>query len=327
MVLSPFCLIITIHKPINHLSVIKKTVSFYSGPGLRLAGILDAPDDYKRGKKRPGIILCHAGTGTKNTFLPEVSRWLVNKGYVVLRFDYRGFGESDGPRHRLIPFEQVEDIRNAITCMQLHPEVDSERIGLWGPSSGGANVSYTSGIDPRVKCMVSVSGMGDMGHWLKTIRRYWEWKEFLNILEDDRKQRVRTGTSALMVTSEIVVLSPTSGIDSLPKPKNPAAQQNELSLESVDAMIHFKPESVVDRIAPRAALWIYPEEDTVVPVEESQSMYYRAREPKKLVALKGFKHYELYHGKGFKQVMNHSTEWFDRYLGYIESSMKNRGTK
>ena len=293
---------------------IEKKVFFYSGPGLKLAGILDAPDAYKRGKKRPGIILCHAGTGTKETFLPEVSRWLVNKGYVVLRFDYRGFGESDGPRHRLIPFEQVEDIRNAITCMQQQAEVDGEHIGLWGPSSGGANVSYTSGIDSRVKCMVSVSGMGDMGRWLQAIRRYWEWKDFLKRLEDDRKQRVRTGTSARMVTSEIVLLSPSSGIESLPKPKNPAAQQNELSLESVEAMIHFKPEAVVDRIAPRAALWIYPEEDTVVPVEESQNMYYRAHEPKKLVALKGFKHYELYHGKGFKQVMNLSTEWFDHYL-------------
>ena len=292
----------------------EKTVSFYSGPGLKLSGILALPDNCRRGRKRPGIILCHAGTGTKETFLPEVSQWLVKKGYAVLRFDYRGFGQSDGPRHLLIPSEQVEDIRNAITCMQLQPEVDSERIGLWGPSSGGANVSYTSGIDPRVKCMVSVSGMGDMGRWLKTIRRYWEWKEFLKALEDDRKQRVRTGTSALMITSKIVLLSPTSGIESLPKPKNPAAQQNELSLESVDAMIHFKPESVVDRIAPRAALWIYPEDDTVVPVEESHSMYARAHEPRKLVALKGFKHYELYHGAGFKQVMNHSTEWFDYYL-------------
>ena len=132
----------------------------------------------------------------------------MKKGYAVLRFDYRGFGQSEGPKHRLIPSEQVEDIRNAITCMQQQAEVDGERIGLWGPSSGGANVSYTTGIDPRVKCMVSVSGMGDMGRWLKTIRRYWEWREFLNTLEDDRKQRVRTGTSALMVTSKIVLLSP-----------------------------------------------------------------------------------------------------------------------
>jgi len=292
----------------------ERLVSFYTGPGLKLSGILDLPDNCRRGTKRPGIILCHAGTGTKETFLPEVSRWLVKKGYAILRFDYRGFGQSEGPKHRLIPSEQVEDIRNAITCMQLQPEVDSELIGLWGPSSGGANVSYTSGIDPRVKCMVSISGMGDMGRWLKTIRRYWEWREFLNALETDRKQRVRTGTSALMVTSKIVLLSPTSGIESLPKPKNPAAQQNELSLESVEAMIHFKPESVVDRIAPRAALWIYPEEDTVVPIEESQSMYARAHEPRKIIALKKFKHYELYHGAGFKQVMSHSTEWFDRYL-------------
>jgi hypothetical protein len=292
----------------------ERSVSFYTGPGLKLSGILERPDTCRRGSKRPGIILCHAGTGTKETFLPEVSCWLVKKGYAVLRFDYRGFGQSEGPQHRLIPFEQVEDIRNAITCMQQQAEVDSERIGLWGPSSGGANVSYTTGVDSRVKCMVSVSGMGDMNRWLKTIRRYWEWREFLNVLETDRKQRVRTGTSALMVTSKIVLLSPTSGIESLPKPKNPAAQQNELSLESIDAMIHFKPETVVEGIAPRAALWIYAEQDTVVPIEESQNMYARAHEPRKLVALKGFKHYELYQGAGFKQVMTHSTEWFDYYL-------------
>jgi len=40
----------------------------------------------------------------------------------------------------------------------------------------------------------------------------------------------------------------------------------------------------------------------------------RARYPKQLIAIKEFKHYELYHGAGFRQVMSHTTEWFDRYL-------------
>jgi fermentation-respiration switch protein FrsA (DUF1100 family) len=103
-------------------------------------------------------------------------------------------------------------------------------------------------------------------------------------------------------------------MDTLPVPKNPAAQKNELSLESAEAMVHYRPESVVDRISPRAAMWIYTAEDTVVPIEESQSMYQNAREPKKLVTIKGLKHYELYHGPGFEQVMTNSTEWFDTYL-------------
>ena len=81
-----------------------RKISFYSGPGLRLAGVFEASDEAKE-FRRPGIVLCQAGTGTKDTFLPEVSKWLTEKGYAVMRFDYRGFGESDGPPFRLIPLE------------------------------------------------------------------------------------------------------------------------------------------------------------------------------------------------------------------------------
>jgi alpha-beta hydrolase superfamily lysophospholipase len=293
----------------------ERKVHFYSGPGLKLAGILELPDESGVSGKRPGIVVCHAGTGTKEIFMPEISKWLVARGYVVLRFDYRGFGESEGPECRLIPFEQVEDIRSAMSFMEQQDEVDEERIGLWGPSSGGANVSYTAGIDTRVKCMVSVSSMGDMGRWQRDSRRYWEWRDFLEMLDEDRKTRAITGKSRRVVTSEISLPAPRSGMDTLPAPKSPEVQKNELSLESVEAMIQFRPETVVDRISPRAAMWIYTAEDTVVPVSESRSMYRKAREPKKLVTIEGFKHYELYHGPGLEQVMTHSTEWFDAYLG------------
>jgi hypothetical protein len=291
----------------------ERKIFFYSSAGLKLSGIFEAPEKLNH-ETVPGIVLCQAGTGTKEALLPEVSQWLVKRGYAVLRFDYRGVGESEGPRCRMFPSEQVEDIRNGVSLIQQQGEVDGERIGLWGPSSGGANASYTAGIDSRVKCMVSVSGMGDMGRWLKTIRRYWEWRELLELLGKDRRNRVLTGTSRNVTTSEIILPVATSGMDTLPMPKNPAAQKNELTLESVEAMIQFKPETVVDKISPRAAMWIYTQEDTVVPVEESQSMYREAHEPKKIVAINGYKHYELYHGAGFEQVMKHSKEWFDRYL-------------
>ena len=79
-------------------------------------------------------------------------------------------------------------------------------------------------------------------------------------------------------------------------------------------MIQYRPETVVDRIFPRAAMWIYTPEDTVVPPEESKSMYQKAHEPKKLVSMEGFKHYELYHGAGFDIVMKNTLEWFADYL-------------
>jgi alpha/beta superfamily hydrolase len=291
--------------------VAERKVHFKNEQGLRLQGVLARPDKFGQ---KAGIVLCQAGTGTSEAFLPEVSARLVEKGYAVLRFNYQGVGSSEGSKCELMPMNQVEDIQNAITFMQQQEDVDSERIGLWGLSSGAANVSYTAGVDLRVKCMVSVSGIGDMGRWFKAMRRYWEWKEFLGCLEQDQKHFKDTGESKRVLTSEIVLPVPSSGMDTLPLPKNPAAQKNELTLASVRAMIDFKPERVVQSIAPRAAMWIYTTEDTVIPIEESQSMYQKADEPKKLIVLEGYKHYELYQGNGFEAVMNHSTGWFDAHL-------------
>jgi dipeptidyl aminopeptidase/acylaminoacyl peptidase len=57
--------------------------------------------------------------------------------------------------------EQTEDIRAAISYIVGEPGVDPERIGLWGTSYGGGLVIWTTGNDPRVKCVAAqVPGMG-----------------------------------------------------------------------------------------------------------------------------------------------------------------------
>lgn len=296
----------------------ERKVQYYSGPGFKLAGIIEVPSDYKEGKKRPGIILCQGPAGLKENLMPEVSKWLVGRGYVVLRFDYRGFGESEGPPRRLIPLEQVEDIRSGITLIQQQTEVDSSRIGLMGFSCvGGANVSYTAGIDTRVKCMVSVSGFGDGQRWMKSIRRYWEWQEWLRKLDEDRVNRALTGKSRYVELKEIIVRDPESeeaAIKAMEMYPELKAVSDVVSSDSAEAIINFRPETVVDKISPRAAIWIYPGNDTIVPIEESQSMYRKAGEPKKLVVLEGEVHHALYEGPGFELMMAHSMGEFDSYL-------------
>ncbi|MCL6588986.1 MAG: alpha/beta hydrolase [Firmicutes bacterium] len=61
-------------------------------------------------------------------------------GFAALTFDYQSFGASEGERGRLNPAEQIIDIRSFITFLQTLPEVEPERIGLWGSSYGGANI-------------------------------------------------------------------------------------------------------------------------------------------------------------------------------------------
>ena len=80
----------------------RKSVTFFSD-GVRLAGDLYLPDDLARGEKRAGIVLCHGYTGVRNLYLPDNARVLNETGYVVLNFDYKGWGDSEGPRPGLRP--------------------------------------------------------------------------------------------------------------------------------------------------------------------------------------------------------------------------------
>src|SRR5262249_4350603 len=68
----------------------------------------------------------------------------------------------------------------------------------------------------------------------------------------------------------------------------------QVPLEFIDDTLGFNPEWVVERIAPRPILFITTDDDRLVPPQESEAMYARAGEPKKLVVLKGFGHYEVY---------------------------------
>jgi hypothetical protein len=94
---------------------------------------------------------------------------------------------------------------------------------------------------------------------------------------------------------------------------NPAAV-TQVPLEFIDDTLGFNPEWVVDRIAPRPILFITTDDDRLVPPQESEAMYARAGEPKKLVVLKGFGHYEVYGGDAFRQVMVETLAWYGTHL-------------
>ncbi len=77
-------------------------------------------------------------------------------GFVVLVFDYRHLGSSDGDdRGRIVPQEQHDDLRAAIGFVASLPDVDLARIGVWGTSYSGGHAMFVGMIDPRVKAIVA----------------------------------------------------------------------------------------------------------------------------------------------------------------------------
>ena len=291
----------------------KQAVSFYS-QGCKLLGDLYRPDDLGDGETRAGILLCHGYTGVKDLYLPDNAAALVAEGYVVLTFDYKGWGASEGPKTHLNPHGRVADAQAALSFLALQPEVDADRLGIYGTSYGGATVVWLAAVDERVKCTVSVVGIGNGKRWMRSVRRPDEWFDLLEQSAADRDRRLQTGESTYVERNAVLLPDRQSlELAAAARRNNPAAV-GTLPLDYIEETLAFNPEWVVDKIAPRAVLFITSDQDRLVPPEESMHLYDRAGEPRKLVTLKGYGHYEVYIEPAFSEVMRETIAWYQRYV-------------
>ena len=291
----------------------KRAVEFYS-EGVKLCGDIYTPDGLQPGETRAAVLLCHGYTGVKDLYLPDNARAFNQDGYVAMTFDYKGWGDSEGPRSRLAPYSRVMDVQAAMTFLGLQSEVDETRIGLYGTSYGGATVSWVGAVDQRAKCIVSVVGIGHGERWMTRVRRPDEWFDLLERSAQDRAARATTGKSEFVERSEILLPDRQSAELAAAARRNNPAAVSTIPLEYVDDTLGFNPEWIVDKISPHPILFITSDNDRLVLPEESEQLYAHAKEPKKLVVLKGHGHYEVYQEPAFSQVMEATLEWFSLHL-------------
>ena len=292
----------------------KREIEFYS-EGFKLCGDVYVPDGLVAGERRSAVLLCHGYTGVKDLYLPDNARVLNEAGYVAMTFDYKGWGDSEGKSpHRLAPYSRVADVQAAMTFLGLQPEVNEDNIGIYGTSYGGATVSWVGAVDQRAKCIVSVVGIGNGARWMSRVRRMDEWFDLLDRSKADREQRALTGKSDMVERAEILLPDRQSAeLAAAARKDNPAAV-GTIPIEYVDDTIGFNPEWIVGKISPRPILFITSSDDRLVPSEESEQLYANAREPKKLVVLKGVGHYEVYVEPAFTEVMKETLAWYQAYL-------------
>lgn len=293
-------------------------VTFHSD-GDRIAGYLYAPDDWKPGDAaRPGIVVLAGYSGNTQADCTHMMKRLCAEGWFVLGFDYRGFGGSEGPRNRHRPLEQAQNTYDAISYLQAVPGVDPERIGLYGTSFGGANGIWVTAHDERVRCLVTSVAVTHGERWMRLIRRPYEWLAFQERVVTDAQRRVREGTPTLVPNGEIMIRDPDAQRQRAMHAENGHVfQSEERDLESAEACMRYRPEWVVDRIAPRPVLMIYAERDNLVPPEEQLSTFARCGEPKRLVKLPRAGHYDSYEFRNpvtCQIVYAETIAWFREHL-------------
>lgn len=138
----------------------RKDIAFASGGKICRAWLYRPPAD--RNGRRPCIVMAHGLGGTKDAGLEPYATRFAEAGYVVLLFDYRHFGSSDGePRQLVSVRRQLQDWAGAISHARRLPGVDPEEVALWGTSFSGGHVIVAAARDKNIAAVSAQCPMVD----------------------------------------------------------------------------------------------------------------------------------------------------------------------
>lgn len=102
------------------------------------------------------VVMAHGFGGTRDVRLDAYAERFAGEGLAALVFDYRHFGASEGEPRQLLDIEkQLADWRAAMAWARVRPEIDPERIAIWGTSFGGGHVLTLGAEDARLAAIVS----------------------------------------------------------------------------------------------------------------------------------------------------------------------------
>ena len=284
----------------------QESVTFASD-GIALSGVVHVPETRENAARRPAIIMMH-GFGANKSGGPEwICRQLETWGYVALRFDYRGCGDSGGERGRVIPLEEVADARNAVSYMAARPDVDPARIALCGSSLGAGVAVQAAAIDRRVAAVILENGLGNGERVIRSMHTPGSFAKFMQMMADGIRHRETTGRSMMVHRFDIF---------EMPKDlqKNLASNNSlmHFTAETAAGFFMFRPEDMIAEIAPRPVLILHSARDRVCNFEEAFSLMRRALPPVELHLIDGVDHFMFVDPDPRVGAMLHN--WLDRFF-------------
>ncbi len=155
---------ITVVKELERGVNYRRYYVYYLSEGLKIYALLTIPNGEKPEGGFPAIVFNHGYIPpdvyrTTERYIHYVDQ-LARSGYVVFRIDYRGHDQSEGEATGAYgnPGYQI-DVMNAVTSLQRHPDVNPEKIGMWGHSMGGYLTLRAMVISDEVKVGVIWAGV------------------------------------------------------------------------------------------------------------------------------------------------------------------------
>jgi fermentation-respiration switch protein FrsA (DUF1100 family) len=309
----------------------RRDINFESD-GFALSGWLYLPDEAAAGGPWPAVVLANAFCSVKEIYLSNYAERFAAAGLASLAFDYRNFGASSGePRCQLFPHEQLDDLRNALTWLRRQPEIDPERIGVWGVSLGGGHAMLLAAFDKRIKAVTAmIPAINQWENFLAAMPPE-AFFGFLGTLTQDREASY--GTDRITYLPLVAPpgqggLMPAEAYEFYTRAQQTIAPtwENRITTQSMETFVSYDPTGPIHLVAPTPLLMIAAEQDQVVPPALARSAFERAGEPKRFVSLP-CSHTAVYDTEPFlSQASAAAVAWFGEHLRATQAAPSSAGS-
>jgi uncharacterized protein len=300
------------------MMVERRDVEFAVEGGDHLRGWLFLPEAGKA--QHPAISMAHGYAGVKEHGLERFAQSFAQAGFVVLVHDHRNFSASDGAvRHDIDPWHQIADWRRAISFLESLPEVDAERIGVWGTSYAGGHVLVLAANDRRIRAVVAqVPTISGYEQGLRRVPP--DAVTALELLFDDDERAQFRGESPRrqqVVGDDPSVSASYRSRDAISfylQPLPPGAWTNDVTVRSGRLARMYEPGAWIGRVSPSPLLMtIVALADHITLTALELRAYEQALEPKRLVTIEGG-HFDPYL-RQFAVASAAAVSWFHQHLG------------
>ncbi len=244
------------------------------GPGFNLAGTLTMPPEV--GKLRYPAIVLAGGSGPVERdevvagipIFAQLAGSLAEQGFVVLRFDKRGVGQSGGRAERATLQDYADDLTTVVKWMANRQDVNPRQIAVAGHSEGGAVGMLAAAREKSIARLILIAAPGKPGSELILEQQ----SHVLDVMKTPEAERQAKIQLQQKIQAAVIAEKGWEGI-----PPELRAQADSAWFRS---LLLFDPAKVMPKVK-QPILIVQGDSDTQVPPAHADTLAALARARKK----------------------------------------------
>jgi dienelactone hydrolase len=268
------------------------------------------------GEQVPMVVMGHGLGATRELRLDTYAERFVAAGMAVLAFTYRNLGDSgSGPRQVLSMPKQLSDWDAALEYATSLPEVDENRIAVWGTSLGGGHAFSVAARHPELRAAVSQCPFTDGVKTASALRLRDSLAIFPFVARDLLAAVRGKDPVCIPVAAAPGEVAFMQAPDALPGclAMVPEGHQwvNQAAARSLLSIISYRPGRAARKIVPPILVCI-SKEDSVAPAAVAE--HYARQAPRADIRHYDAGHFDFYVGEAFEQLVADQLEFLVKHL-------------